>query len=161
VNIEPNLLPLLRVLVDQKKPMDHLLVVRAHNRCATKLRADLLKAGVTRTALHVETEQTAHLTFHNLKDTCGTHMAVRRDPPQDIQWRLAHKDAKTTEIYIGEARYAAGANFGEPLAPLPPDLLTMKGGATLERRGRPLTSREPRFLSVGSGSVFREVGMTG
>ena len=123
VAIEPNLVPLLRALTEGRSPDAFLLSVGAHNRCASNLRSDLLTAGVDRKALHVETETTAHLKFHNLRDTCGTHMAVRRDPPQSVQWRLGHTTAVMTEKYIAQAQYEAGPNFGEPLAPLPPALI--------------------------------------
>lgn len=109
--------------------------MHAHNRCASNLRADLIVAGCTRPALHVETETTAHLTFHNLRDTGLTHMAVRRDPPQDVQWRAGHTTPAMTEKYIASARYEAGANFGEPLAPLPTVLL----GRSTERTTEALT----------------------
>jgi len=49
-------------------------------------------------------------------------MVMRGDEPAHIQWRLAHADLRTTEIYIREARYQAGPNFGQPLAPLPEGL---------------------------------------
>ena len=29
----------------------------------------------------------ARMKFHNLRDRCLTPMAVRRDPPEDVQWR--------------------------------------------------------------------------
>jgi len=61
--------------------------------------------------------------FHNLRDTCLTHMAVRRDPPQDIQWRAGHTTPAMTEAYIANARYQAGTNFGTPLPPLPEAVL--------------------------------------
>jgi len=86
---------------------------------ASRLREDLETAGITRPALLIETPTTAHLTFHNLRDTCLTHMAVRRDPPHDVQWRAGHTTLAMTEKYIAEARYEAGPSFGEPLAPLP------------------------------------------
>jgi hypothetical protein len=51
--IEPNLVPLLRVLVKGKAATERLLSVGAHNRCASNLREDLVTAGCTREALHV------------------------------------------------------------------------------------------------------------
>lgn len=54
-------------------------------------------------------------------------MAVRRDNPFDVQWRMGHTNAAMTERYIAEARQAAGANFGEPLALLPEELLRPLG----------------------------------
>ncbi len=125
VTIEPHLVPLLAALTEGRPGDAFLLSVRAHNRCASNLRADLTTAGCTREALHVPRSDPmrAHLVFHSLRGTCGTHMAVRRDPPQDIQWRLGHTTALMTEHYISEARYAAGASFGVPLGPLPTCLI--------------------------------------
>ena len=57
----------------------------------------------------------ARMKFHNLRDTCLTHMAVRRGPPQDIQWRAGHTTSAMTEACITNARYQAGASFGTPL----------------------------------------------
>ena len=94
-------------------------------RAARLLREDLLAADCTREALHVRKDDPmrAHLTFHNLRDTGLTHMALRRDPPQDIQWRAGHTTPAMTEAYIANAKYHAGANFGQPLATLPAVLL--------------------------------------
>lgn len=121
VQIEPNLVPLLRVLVERKGGDERVLSVRAHNRCASRLREDLLVAKCTRDALHVAKSDPlrVHIKFHNLRDTCLTHMSVRRDPPQDVQWRAGHTTSTMTEAYIANARYEAGANFGVPLGPLP------------------------------------------
>lgn len=121
VQIEPNLVPLLRMLVEGKGGDERVLSVRAHNRCASHLREDLLVAKCTRDALHVPKSDPlrVHIKFHNLRDTCLTHMSVRRDPPQDVQWRAGHTTSTMTEAYIVNARYEAGANFGVPLGPLP------------------------------------------
>jgi integrase len=80
VHVEPNLVPLLRVLMNDRKPTDRLLSVGAHNRCASHLRDDLVLADCKREALHVPKSDPmrAHMKFHNLRDTCLTHMAVRR-----------------------------------------------------------------------------------
>lgn len=130
IQIEPNLAPLLRVLVEDRDKEERLLSVRAHNRCASHLREDLLLAKCSREALHVPKNDPmrARMKFHNLRDTCGTHMAMRRDPPQDVQWRLGHTSPVMTERYIMEARYQAGKNFGEPLPPLPECLLRKDDG---------------------------------
>jgi integrase len=45
VQIEPNLVPLLRVLMADKDGDEPLLCGRAHNRCASHLREDLMTAG--------------------------------------------------------------------------------------------------------------------
>lgn len=142
VQIEPNLVPLLRILIDGKEDDDRILSVGAHNRCASHLRADLEVADCKREALHVSKNDAmrARMKFHNLRDTCLTHMAVRRDPPQDVQWRAGHTTSTMTEAYITNARYNAGANFGTPLPPLPDDL----GGPPPRSTQSPPTS--PRAL---------------
>jgi integrase len=129
VQIEPNLVPLLRAMMKGKESTDRLLFVGAHNRCAAHLREDLLAAGCAREALHVPKSDPMriHMKFHNLRDTCLTHMAVRRDAPQDVQWRAGHTTPAMTEAYISNARYQAGANFGTPLPPLPAELLKSFG----------------------------------
>ena len=121
IQIEPHLVALLEVLVAGKGPDDRLLTVISRGWASNILRADLLRAGCTREALHVPRTdpQRARMRFHSLRHTCGTHMAVRRDPPQDIQWRLGHTTPVVTEAYIASARYQAGATFGEPLPPIP------------------------------------------
>lgn len=125
VQIETNLVSLLRTLMMGKEAEDRLLHVMAHNRCASHLREDLVAAGCTREALHVPKSDPMriHMKFHNLRDTCLTHMAVRRDSPQDVQWRAGHTTPAMTEAYIANARYQAGASFGTPLGPLPAGLM--------------------------------------
>lgn len=127
VTIEPNLVPLLEILLKDKKPDERVLYVAAHNRCASHLREDLEIAGCKRDALHVAKKDPmlARMQFHNLRDTCLTHMSVRRDPPQDIQWRAGHTTPTMTELYIANARHEAGPRFGEPLAPLPIEVLKL------------------------------------
>jgi hypothetical protein len=157
VAIEPNLAPLLRALVVDKQPDEKILRMPAgSNHPAEQLRKDLLRAGCTREALHVDRDDPmrAPMRFHNLRDTCLTHMAVRRDPPQDVQWRAGHTTAAMTERYIANARYEAGPNSGEPLAPLPAELIAASGGDVIEnvittqpkrisQCGRPVTVEAP------------------
>jgi integrase len=120
VAIEPNLVPLLRWLVAHPLgKRGRLLHVPPAEDCAELLRKDLRTAECEREALFADDAQREPITFHKLRHTCGVHMAVRRDPPYDVQWRMGHTNAAMTERYIAEARQAAGANFGQPLAPLP------------------------------------------
>ncbi len=129
VTIEPALMPLLRILVARKGKT--LLETRNEDH-ARLLREDLATVGVTRAALFADDELRMPLTFHGLRHTCLTHMAVRRDPPQDVQWRAGHATPQMTERYIAEARYEAGDNFGTPLAPLPASFLVSAGGAEFQ-----------------------------
>lgn len=127
VAIEPNLAPLLRVLVSDH-PVGRLLrMPQGSNHPAETLREDLVRAGCTRDALHVAANDPmrARMKFHNLRDTCLTHMAVRRDAPQDVQWRAGHTTPAMTEKYIANAQNEAGPNFGQPLPPLPADVIVM------------------------------------
>jgi integrase len=124
VHMEPNALPLLRWLSEHPLgPAGRLLHVPPREDCAELLRKDLGKADCDREELFADDEQREPLTFHKLRHTCGIHMAVRRDPPFDVQWRMGHTNAAMTEGYIAEARQAAGARFGDPLPPLPGGLL--------------------------------------
>ncbi len=119
--IEPAVEPLLRAIVGGRMT-GPLLAVRNEDH-SDRLREDLVAAGCLRPALFADDEMRAPMRFHNLRDTCCTHMAVRRDPPQDIQWRAGHTTAAMTEKYIAQARFAAGANFGQPFPPIPESLL--------------------------------------
>ncbi len=122
VSIEPPLVPLLRILIDRGGQT----LLEVHNEDhARLLREDLATVGCTRAELFADDEQRAPLTFHGLRDTCLTHMAVRRDPPQDVQWRAGHTSPLMTERYIGGARLEAGTHFGTPFPPLPDTLLTV------------------------------------
>ncbi len=126
VRIEPSLLPLLRILVGRKGKT---LLNVANEDHARLLREDLVTAKVTRAALFADDDLRMPLTFHGLRDTCLSHMAVRRDPPQDIQWRAGHASPIMTEKYIGQAKYEAGDNFGTPFPGLPtPFLVSARRG---------------------------------
>jgi hypothetical protein len=57
--------------------------------CAELLRKDLEKAGCRRDELTADDAQREPLTFHKVRHTCGTHIAVGRAPPFDLQWRMA------------------------------------------------------------------------
>ena len=50
-------------------------------------------------------------------------MAVRGDSPIVIQWPAGHTDFKTTEGYLERGKVER-RRIGEPLPPLPSDLLT-------------------------------------
>jgi integrase len=121
IPIEPALAPLLAQLV-KERPKGPILGIRneAH---AELLREALTKAGCTRPALSADDDMRAPMVFHGLRDTCLSHMAVRRDPPQDVQWRAGHTTPAMTEKYVAQARFAAGPGFGVPFPPLPLEAL--------------------------------------
>jgi integrase len=127
IRIEANLRPLLEILVKRKGKT----LLEIHNEDHARLlrEDDLDAADIDRPALLADDELRAPLTFHGLRDTCLTHMAVRRDPPQDVQWRAGHSSPVMTEKYIAQARYEAGEKFGVPLPPLPESLLKVSAEA--------------------------------
>lgn len=95
------------------------LVFPVMSHLAENLRADLLKAGVDRAALHVPRKGARVMRFHDLRATGITYLAIRGDTDNQIRERAGHTDFKTTQIYIRRGHLAAGAVIGDPFAPLP------------------------------------------
>jgi hypothetical protein len=62
------------------------------------------------------------LTFHDLRDTGLTHIAVRGDSAIAIQWAGGHSNFKTTQGHIDRGKVEA-RRIGDPLPPLPAELL--------------------------------------
>jgi len=115
--IEPNLTPLLRVMHRDARGKG--LVLTWHDRHMTRsLRRWLRKAGVTRPELHTDTPTRKALTWHDLRATGLTWMAVRGDDPLKIQQRAGHSTFATTQIYIRTAE-SVREGFGTPFPPLP------------------------------------------
>jgi integrase len=119
--LEPNVVPLLQAMHDEKKGQG--TVVGWHERhMARGLRRWLMKAGVTRDELHHGSPTRKPMTWHDLRATGITWMAVRGDDPLKIKQRAGHATFSTTEIYIREAE-AVREGFGEPFPPLPECLI--------------------------------------
>lgn len=123
IEIEPNLMPLIRWLVDEAGE-GRLLRMPPDEDRAEYLRRDLARAKCTRPELIADDKLRAPINFHNLRDTCLTWMAVRGDEPLRIQWRAGHTAFKMTEKYIAQARHLA-KGFGTPFPPLPTDLYSV------------------------------------
>lgn len=85
---------------------------------AAYLRKCLVFAGVTRRELFADDATRAPLTFHDLRATGITWMAVRGDEPLKIQRRAGHTTLSTTQRYIREAE-SLGCEPGEVFPPLP------------------------------------------
>ncbi len=118
--VEPNLLPLLAATCTGDPDA---LVIRlpSERSMARNLRRWLWKAGVRRPALHTSTTTSQNLTWHDLRATGATWMAVRGDDAHKIKQRCGHKTFTTTEIYIREGE-SVREGFGEPFPPLPEEL---------------------------------------
>ena len=86
------------------------------------LRLWLTRAGITRPELHEGDETRKPLTWHDLRATGLTWMAVRGDDPLKIKQRAGHSTFSTTELYIRQAE-AVRERFGEVFPPLPAALL--------------------------------------
>lgn len=90
---------------------------------ARDLRKHLRTANVKRHDLHNGDATRKQLTFHDLRSTCLTFMAVRGDPTLTIAARAGHSTSKQTEEYVKTAGELNRSRFGEIFAPLPTVLL--------------------------------------
>lgn len=79
---------------------------------ASRLRQHLEQSGAKRARLFADSERQKHMTFHDLRATGITWMAVRGDDPLRIEQRAGHKGFATTEMCIREAENLA-AGFGD------------------------------------------------
>jgi hypothetical protein len=118
--VEPNLLPLLKVMRSEERPLGANLP--SERAMARNLRRWLWKAGVRRPALHEESPTAQHITWHDLRATGATWMAVRGDDAHKIMQRCGHKSFSTTMLYVGEGE-AIREGFGDPFPSLPECLL--------------------------------------
>jgi integrase len=127
IDIEPNLWPLIEVLMGEAKDRKRLRLLRVppSEDCAELLRKDLATVGIERPALFVKGDPSrTPIWFHHLRDTGLTHMALRGDSQTLIQWRAGHTDYKMTSSYVERGRVEA-RRIGEPLPPLPASLLVV------------------------------------
>ncbi len=120
-NIEPALLPLLREMHNRARGKGPVLDLVSEPEMACGLRRWLERAGVTRAELHTTTATTKKLSWHDLRATGLTWMAVRGDDPLKIMQRAGHTNFQTTQIYIRTAE-AMRDGFGIPFPMMPPSL---------------------------------------
>jgi hypothetical protein len=88
---------------------------------ARGLRRWLKVAGVCRAELHKGDAQRKPLTWHDLRATGLTWLAIRGDDPLKIKQRAGHAAFSTTEIYVREAEAVREA-FDPPFPSLPVSL---------------------------------------
>ncbi len=155
VPIEPAVMPLLHAMRDEcepePEPDDRVVDMPSERTMARSLRAWLGRSGVDRPELHATSTTSKALTFHDLRATGITWMAVRGDDPLVIQQRAGHEDFATTQGYVRLAE-TLREGFGEPFPELPLELLGLnrrgKGALTskslkLQRGGRDSNPRPP------------------
>jgi len=105
VPIEPNGLPLVQRLVEDARAAGQERLVSMPPLCdlSDRLRQYLRWAGVTRAELFVNDATRKWITFHDLRATGITWMAIRGDEAMKVMHRAGHEDIKTTMIYVREA----------------------------------------------------------
>lgn len=136
-SIEPNLMPLLQAMYEETGKTGVLIRLPSERAMARNLRRWLWKAGVRRPALHERSKTSMHLTWHDLRASAATWMAVRGDDPLKIMQRCGHRSFNTTMLYVREAE-AVRAGFGTPFPALPACLID-PGGSSVTVRDRDRT----------------------
>jgi len=119
--LDENLIPLLTAMFSESGGKGRLFPQLNNTGNAKRFRTFLKRAGVDRAELHcgAKDPNRKQITWHDLRATSGTWMAVRGDEPLKIMQRLGHADFATTMIYVREAEQLIGSGFGEPFPPLP------------------------------------------
>jgi integrase len=121
--VEPAVLPLLRAMHAEAKGEGRMLPwMPRHRDLAEGLRTYLEVSGVPRAELHTTDATRKAMTFHDLRATGLTWLAIRGDDPLKIKQRAGHSSFATTEGYIREAE-AVRDGFGEVFPALPATLL--------------------------------------
>jgi hypothetical protein len=142
-NVEPALLPLLQAMREASPTAGGLVVDLPSERdMARGLKRWLKRAGVDRAELHTGSATTKGVTWHDLRATGITWMAIRGDDTAKIRERAGHERTETTDGYIRTAQ-AIRTGFGE-VFPALPDLL----GVPERPKGPPLPAA-PLVHSVG------------
>lgn len=133
VPIHPNLLPLLRRLVDGREASAALFPIMAkwsEDMRALKTREHLAVANVKRPRLTENTATTMHVGFRSWRDTGVTWMALAGVDVAKMQRRAGHDHVTTTMGYVKQAEDVTGS-IGEPFPPLPAALVAgTDGGPT-------------------------------
>ncbi len=147
--IEPALAPLLTILCDDRTTGRVFPDMMRVDKLSVCLRDALTTAGITRAELFADDETRKHITWHDLRATGITWMAVRGDDPLKIQRRAGHKDLSTTQGYLREVESFVDG-FGSPFPPLPASVLT-------RIRPRALQVRENTVRATGFEPVTSSV----
>src|SRR5690606_10036414 len=165
IPIEPALVPLLRALKEEAGDSDVVIHVPV-SKLAETLRKHLRIAGLTRVELYPPPKDGsvartwAPLTFHDLRGTGVTWMALRGDEPLVIQQRAGHEHFSTTQRYLREAE-TLGRDSGSPFPPLPEELFSSRF-SSLYAEGRGCLGRDMRLdheeAKTRSGRLHEKTG---
>jgi integrase len=128
--IEPAILPVLRVMHAESGGAGRVVPAMPRMRdLAEGLRNFLQLARVTRAELHKSTPTRKAMTWHDLRATGLTWLAIRGDEPLKIKQRAGHSAFSTTEGYVRQAE-AVRSDFGDVFPPL---ALLVDAAETTER----------------------------
>ena len=122
IPVEPGVVTLLKALCIESKGKGAVVRLPSLGTLSNRLRFYLRRAGVTRADLFASDATRKAVTFHDLRATGITWMAVRGDDPLKIMQRAGHAGFETTRIYMREAENLA-SGFGDVFPPLPTALL--------------------------------------
>jgi integrase len=128
--IEPALMPLLRALHRETGGVGRIIgMLNGVDKYAfaRSLRQYLAVAGVDRAELFANDKTRKWITFHDLRATGITWMAVKGVGPLNIKQRAGHAELSTTEKYIRVAEELR-PGFGQVFPPLPHALLGARDG---------------------------------
>ncbi len=125
IPIEPALLPMLTSMHIDAKGQGPVFKMPSIGVLSLKLKVYLKRAGVDRADLFARDATRKAITFHDLRATGITWMAVRGDDALKIMTRAGHADFETT-IYLREAENL-GRAFGG-VFPALPDAVVVGGG---------------------------------
>lgn len=116
VPVEPTLAPLLELV---RRAPESLVVTQSLGQkgLGTLLRDHLIVASLKRASLYTRGPGERPITFHDLRATALTWMALRGDAPQTIQQRAGHSSYTTTQGYVREAETIGFV--GVPFPPMP------------------------------------------
>ena len=111
---------------------------------AATLRAHLKRAGVTRRALHEAADTSKHMTFHDLRASGISWLAMLPGWTQfDVRDYAGHSEVSTTDLYVSRGRKAAGV-VAAPFGELPASLLGVSIVVSdANRSHETITSAEP------------------
>lgn len=164
VPLELALRPLVSALVDGRSSGALVLPQMATLDVARLLRDDLRTAGVLRPELHGgatgDTSLQRPMTFHDLRHTYATWLALRGENALVIQQRLGHSEAKMTARYIEAAEEVGRGDVGQPFAALPESLsstsIVHTNEETMKNTGENERAREDSNLRPGGDQGTNE-----
>jgi integrase len=133
--MEPAIVPLVRAMHEESNGEGHVIQLPNDKHLARDFRQWLSAADVDRAELHASTPTRKAMTFHDLRATGLTWLAIRGDDPLKIMQRAGHADFSTTQGYIRTAE-AVRDGFGRVFPPLPSHPMDQTIGPTvMQMRG--------------------------